>query len=71
MSESTDNAFHDVCHGLRCGRGKCVPLRDMCDGVRHCEDGHDESEGACKNKQLVCLIDPFQYGCGMFCFVFF
>lgn len=66
MSDPTEETFDDMCQGVRCGRGKCVPLRYMCDGVNHCEDGNDESENACTNKRFVCSNDPFVYGCGMF-----
>lgn len=38
----------------------------MCDGVRDCADGNDESQAACEKKQLICSKDPYHGGCGKY-----
>ncbi|KAL4707926.1 hypothetical protein ACJJTC_013717 [Scirpophaga incertulas] len=53
----------DKCDGVRCGRGKCVNMRNVCNGVRDCEDGNDESENACVKKNLICTDDPHNKYC--------
>ncbi|XP_063824168.1 serine protease nudel [Ostrinia nubilalis] len=53
----------DKCHGIRCGRGKCIDLLHVCNGVRDCEDGGDESEESCKTKHLFCEKDPYDKNC--------
>lgn len=54
----------DTCEGTRCGRGSCIGLERICDGVRQCEDGNDESEESCHKKEHICNGDPFHSGCG-------
>ncbi|CAH0605816.1 unnamed protein product [Chrysodeixis includens] len=53
----------DNCEGIRCSRGRCVPILHVCDGVKHCEDGKDESEDACYKKYNMCDNDPYHKGC--------
>ncbi|XP_068631440.1 serine protease nudel [Battus philenor] len=53
----------ETCDGQRCGRGKCVRLHNTCDGIRHCEDGKDESEEACDIKSKICSEDLHHSGC--------
>ncbi|CAK1598802.1 unnamed protein product [Parnassius mnemosyne] len=53
----------EECEGQRCGRGRCIKLRNTCDGIRHCEDGRDESQEACEKKSRICSEDPHYSGC--------
>ncbi|XP_046879507.1 suppressor of tumorigenicity 14 protein homolog [Hypomesus transpacificus] len=40
---------------FRCGDGRCVPLRKVCDGVKDCSDGRDEAKCAfCKPGEVYC-----------------
>ncbi|XP_056155009.1 suppressor of tumorigenicity 14 protein homolog [Lampris incognitus] len=40
---------------FRCGDGRCVPLRKVCDRVRDCSDGRDEAKCAsCKPGEVPC-----------------
>ncbi|XP_060801901.1 serine protease nudel [Amyelois transitella] len=52
-----------ACDGVRCGRGRCINLLQVCNGVHDCEDGNDESVGACEKKTEMCEKDPHQRGC--------
>lgn len=54
----------DSCEGIRCSRGRCIPILQVCDGVKNCEDGKDESEEACYKKYTICDRDPYHIGCG-------
>ncbi|KAJ8733246.1 hypothetical protein PYW08_001544 [Mythimna loreyi] len=58
-----DKDYDDDCTGVRCGRGRCVPLLRVCDGVRDCEDGNDEAEAACDKKHKICDSKPYHKGC--------
>ncbi|XP_022825426.1 serine protease nudel isoform X1 [Spodoptera litura] len=58
-----EKEFGDDCEGMRCGRGRCVGLLEVCNGVRDCEDGNDESEQACEKKHTMCDNDPYHRGC--------
>ncbi|CAG9795280.1 unnamed protein product [Diatraea saccharalis] len=67
---NTDGAFSsknlntsDKCEGIRCGRGKCVDIRSLCNGIRECEDGNDESQQACEKRQNICKRNPPGKGC--------
>ncbi|CAH2105761.1 unnamed protein product [Euphydryas editha] len=62
-SNSVEKNEFDDCEGVRCKRGKCVKLRNVCDGVTQCEDGADESKEACKKKSDICIRDPHYHGC--------
>ncbi|RVE44830.1 hypothetical protein evm_010543 [Chilo suppressalis] len=53
----------DKCEGVRCGRGKCVELRNVCNGIRECEDGNDESEQSCEKRNHICKKNPYSKGC--------
>lgn len=52
------------CEGIRCSRGRCIPILQVCDGVKHCEDAKDESEEACYKKYKMCDREPYHKGCG-------
>ncbi|KAF3836505.1 hypothetical protein F7725_029063 [Dissostichus mawsoni] len=49
---------------FRCGDGRCVPLRKVCDRVKDCSDGRDEAKccevqcgnGQCKPQSSQCVI---------------
>ncbi|CAK8680068.1 unnamed protein product [Clavelina lepadiformis] len=43
--------FVDACLNteFRCWNGNCIPVKEKCDGVRHCEDDSDEIECANTN----------------------
>ncbi|XP_075971716.1 serine protease nudel [Anticarsia gemmatalis] len=58
-----DKDYSHNCEGIRCGRGRCVSLYQMCDSVKDCEDGNDESENACYKKNAICSDDPYHRGC--------
>lgn len=64
VSETKKQNTTDKCLGVRCGRGKCIDLRQVCNGVRNCEDGNDESEVACEMKHEFCAKDPHDKYCG-------
>ncbi|XP_026737242.1 serine protease nudel isoform X2 [Trichoplusia ni] len=51
------------CEGIRCSRGRCIPILQVCDGVKHCEDAKDESEEACYKKYKMCDREPYHKGC--------
>lgn len=63
-SEKSEQTENDECEGVRCSRGRCVLLKQMCDGVKNCEDGNDESDDSCRIKRDVCEHDPYHRGCG-------
>ncbi|XP_023660683.1 suppressor of tumorigenicity 14 protein homolog isoform X3 [Paramormyrops kingsleyae] len=39
---------------FRCGGGQCVPLRKVCDGIKDCPDGRDESKCSCRPGEVHC-----------------
>ena len=57
----------DGCKGeaFHCPKeGKCIPLRDKCNGVKDCSDGFDEKSCASKSKKFITylyLCRPFRY----------
>ncbi|KAM3967355.1 serine protease nudel [Aphomia sociella] len=63
IMESNKQILDKACDGVRCSRGRCVKMVQVCDGVKDCEDGQDESVHACGNKTQICEKDPHQRGC--------
>ncbi|KAG7487313.1 hypothetical protein MATL_G00021760 [Megalops atlanticus] len=39
---------------FRCGDGRCVPLKKVCDRVKDCPDGRDEAKCSCKPGEVHC-----------------
>ncbi|XP_064187903.1 suppressor of tumorigenicity 14 protein isoform X1 [Anguilla rostrata] len=39
---------------FRCGDGRCIPLRKVCDGVKDCSDGRDEAKCPCRPGEVHC-----------------
>lgn len=64
LASLIDKEYADECSGVRCIRGKCVSMNQVCNGVRDCEDGKDEAEEACERKHTICDKDPYHRGCG-------
>ncbi|XP_059046036.1 serine protease nudel [Achroia grisella] len=62
--ESNKHLVHETCDGVRCSRGRCIKMLHVCNGVKDCEDGYDETEQACGNKTQICQNDPHHKGCG-------
>ncbi|KAI5644482.1 trypsin domain-containing protein [Phthorimaea operculella] len=62
-SESNEVTSALNCEGVRCGRGKCIKLAQVCDGVPECEDQNDENEDACQMKNNICTKHPYHRGC--------
>lgn len=43
-----------------------MDLKHLCDGVRDCENGSDESETSCEKKSQICSKVTFNKGCGKY-----
>lgn len=49
-----------ICQSLRCGLGKCLDQKQICDGKKDCHDGYDESAHICKIHKLECSKSEFK-----------
>lgn len=41
--------FYRSSDGFSCINGQCIDGTNICDGVKHCQDGSDETTALCKN----------------------
>ncbi|XP_060567599.1 uncharacterized protein LOC132726308 [Ruditapes philippinarum] len=41
---------------VKCPRSFCLPLRFICDGVKHCPDGDDENDCGCRDSDREVII---------------
>lgn len=63
FAEETPVHIHPPdCAGVRCSLGECIEERRICNGIRDCKDGNDESDEQCSHKQNNCNHTD----CGMF-----
>ncbi|XP_066138197.1 uncharacterized protein ndl [Euwallacea fornicatus] len=44
------------CSGLRCPLGKCLSQERICDGIRDCYNGIDETQELCYQKESKCYL---------------
>ncbi|XP_031768361.2 serine protease nudel [Galleria mellonella] len=63
LYEPNKQIVEKTCDGVRCSRGRCIKMLHVCNGVKDCEDGQDESEQACGKKTQICQNDPHHRGC--------
>lgn len=54
VDETPVHIHPPYCAGIRCSLGECVEERRICDGIRDCKDGSDESEEQCHHKKNNC-----------------
>ena len=54
-SDEPVQAFKEPdCNGWRCECGRCIGTEKICNGIRDCPDGGDESQEQCKQKKDQC-----------------
>ncbi|XP_057339605.1 serine protease nudel [Microplitis mediator] len=53
-----ETRFTNECRGVRCAEGNCIPYPLVCDGIRHCRNGSDETQKSCNDKQNDCTVAP-------------
>lgn len=49
-----------ICRTLRCGLGNCLDQKQICDGIKDCHDGYDESANICKMHKEECSRSEFR-----------
>ncbi|XP_031786377.1 serine protease nudel-like isoform X3 [Nasonia vitripennis] len=63
IDEKVEQFDEPKCEGIRCSMGKCIPWEQVCDGVRECRDGADESPEHCQKMKERCESDVLECKC--------
>ncbi|KAK0183422.1 hypothetical protein PV327_001466 [Microctonus hyperodae] len=59
LVDAMDNQYSSqsqlpYCDGIRCERGKCIPWKNVCNGIQDCEKAEDELANYCEEKRNIC-----------------